>query len=58
MNIVTDNSKVIQALSKRIVELEEDKINLIEEFAEAECLGEVAKIARQHGYEALKELKP
>jgi hypothetical protein len=39
---------------RRIVELEKDKINLIEEFAEAECLGEVAKIARQHGYEELK----
>ena len=41
-------------LYKRIVELEKDKINLIEEFAEAECLGEVAKISRQHGYEELK----
>ena len=42
-------------MTKRIVELEKDKINLIEEFAEAACLGEVAKIARQYGYEALKE---
>ena len=49
---VTD---VIHNLEKSIVELEKDKINLIEEFAEAACLGEVAKIARQYGYEALKE---
>jgi hypothetical protein len=51
-------TKVIHNLEKRIVELEKDKINLIEEFAEAACLGEVAKIARQYGYEALKEPKP
>ena len=35
---------------KRIVELELSRKDLIEEFAEAECMGDLAKIARNHGY--------
>ena len=52
---MTISAALVIEMVKRIVELEKDKINLIEEFAEASCLGEVAKIARQYGYEALKE---
>ena len=37
-------------LEKRIAELKEQKKYLIEEFAEAECMGDLAKIARNYGY--------
>mgnify|MGYP003636733791 CR=1 FL=1 len=36
---------------RRIAELELSRKELIEEFAEAECMGDLAKIARNHGYE-------
>jgi hypothetical protein len=52
---MTISAALVVEMVERIVELEKDKINLIEEFAEAACLGEVAKIARQYGYEALNE---
>ena len=48
-------SDTIIEYSIKISELELSRKDLIEEFAEAECLGEVAKIARQYGYEALKD---
>ena len=35
---------------KKIAELEEQRKDLIEEFAEAECMGDLAKIARNYGY--------
>ena len=38
-----------------IAELEKEREELIKEFAEAECMGDLAKITRQYGYEALKE---
>jgi hypothetical protein len=38
-------------LKKRIAELEASRRDLIDELEEAECLGEVAKIARSYGYE-------
>jgi uncharacterized coiled-coil DUF342 family protein len=34
----------------RIAELEQQIKDLIEEFAEAECMGDLAKIARNYGY--------
>ena len=34
----------------RIKELEQERKDLIEEFAEAECMGDLAKTARNHGY--------
>jgi hypothetical protein len=34
----------------KIKELEQSRKDLIEEFAEAECMGDLAKIARNHGY--------
>lgn len=36
---------------EHITELELSRKELIEEFAEAECMGDLAKIARNHGYE-------
>ena len=39
----------------KIAELEKERGELIKEFAEAECMGDLAKITRQYGYEALKE---
>tara|TARA_R110000782_G_scaffold44639_1_gene99696 strand:+ start:135 stop:305 length:171 start_codon:yes stop_codon:yes gene_type:complete len=41
---------IIANFEKRIAELEEQRKNLIEEFAEAECMGDLAKIARNYGY--------
>tara|TARA_R110000823_G_C15787895_1_gene485823 strand:+ start:233 stop:499 length:267 start_codon:yes stop_codon:yes gene_type:complete len=38
----------------RIAELEKSRKSLIEEFAEARCLGEVAQIARGYGYDKNK----
>ena len=52
--IKTDNSTVIASLNDRIAELEKSRKSLIEEFAEAECLGEVAQIARGYGYDKNK----
>ena len=49
----TDQFQKAEVLSNallHIAELEKEKINLVGEFAEAECLGEVAKIARRSGY--------
>jgi hypothetical protein len=43
-------------LRDHIAELEQERKDLIEEFAEAECMGDLAKIARNYGYEA-KSLK-
>jgi hypothetical protein len=42
----------IKSLSdiKRIAELEKERKDLIEEFSEAECMGDLAKIARNYGY--------
>jgi uncharacterized protein (UPF0335 family) len=40
----------------KIEELEKERKDLIEEFAGAECMGDLAKIARNYGYEA-KALK-
>jgi ABC-type transporter Mla maintaining outer membrane lipid asymmetry ATPase subunit MlaF len=39
----------------KLQELEKEREELIKEFAEAECMGDLAKITRQYGYEALKE---
>ena len=41
----------LDAANKRIAELELSRKELIEEFAEAECMGDLAKIARNYGYE-------
>jgi hypothetical protein len=38
-------------LLERIAELELSRKELIEEFAEADCMGDLAKIARNYGYE-------
>jgi hypothetical protein len=46
----------IASLNEHIAELEKERKDLIEEFAEAECMGDLAKIARNYGYEA-KALK-
>jgi hypothetical protein len=40
---------------KRIAELELSIKDLIEEFAEASCMGDLAKIARNYGYEESKD---
>ena len=40
----------ISKRDERIVELEQQRKDLIEEFAEAECMGDLAKIARNYGY--------
>ena len=40
----------IEELETRIKELEQERKDLIEEFAEAECMGDLAKTARNHGY--------
>jgi cell division protein FtsB len=37
-------------LEERIAELERSRKDLIEEFAEAECMGDLGKIARNYGY--------
>ena len=44
-------NSAISRQQKRITELEESRRDLIEEFAEAECMGDLAKIARNHGYD-------
>ena len=49
--IITDNSTVIASLNDKIAMLEQGCKSLIEDFAEARCLGEVAKIARDYGYQ-------
>ena len=41
----------IDKMEARIKELEQDRKDLIEEFAEADCMGDLAKTARNHGYE-------
>jgi hypothetical protein len=45
----------IEGLIKQVAELEKERGELIKEFSEAECMGDLAKITRQYGYEALKE---
>tara|TARA_R110002072_G_scaffold152445_1_gene302096 strand:+ start:5111 stop:5419 length:309 start_codon:yes stop_codon:yes gene_type:complete len=45
-----NNFRLLADISK-IAELEQSRKDLIEEFAEAECMGDLAKIARNHGYE-------
>ena len=45
------NELIITALRERIVELEQGRKDLIEEFAEAVCMGDLASIARSYGYE-------
>ena len=48
------NIKLVSAnekLEARIAEIEADKIELIAEFAEASCMGDLSKIARNHGYD-------
>jgi len=41
----------IQYRADKIAEFELSRKELIEEFAEAECMGDLAKIARNYGYE-------
>jgi hypothetical protein len=50
---VTDT--VARLLLERIAELELSIKDLIEEFAEASCMGDLAKIARNYGYEESKD---
>jgi hypothetical protein len=45
----------IVKLTDRIAELELSRKDLIEEFAEASCMGDLAKIARNYGYEESKD---
>ena len=45
---------MVKAQIDRITELEKSRKSLIEEFAEARCLGEVAQIARGYGYDKNK----
>ena len=40
----------IVKLREHIAELELSRKELIEEFVEAECMGDLAKIARNYGY--------
>ena len=40
----------IDFMNNKIAELERSRKDLIEEFAEAECMGDLAKIARNYGY--------
>jgi uncharacterized protein involved in exopolysaccharide biosynthesis len=47
--------EIILEKDEKIAELEKEREELIKEFAEAECMGDLAKITRQYGYEALKE---
>ena len=41
---------LLNAKDERIAELEASRKELIEEFAEAECMGDLGKIARNYGY--------
>ena len=41
----------ISELESRVMVLKNESAVMVEEFAEAECLGEVAKIARGYGYD-------
>jgi hypothetical protein len=47
--------EIILEKDDKIAELEKERGELIKEFAEAECMGDLAKITRQYGYEALEE---
>ena len=50
--IIRGRDELIEnAVSSRIAELELSRKELIEEFAEAECMGDLAKIARNYGYQ-------
>jgi hypothetical protein len=40
-----------RGMDKATQEFELSSKDLIEEFAEAECMGDLAKIARNHGYD-------
>ena len=45
----------VESAVERITELELSRKELIEEFAEAECMGDLAKIARNYGYQEQSE---
>jgi hypothetical protein len=47
--------KEVYVLRNKITELELSIKDLIEEFAEASCMGDLAKIARNYGYEESKD---
>jgi hypothetical protein len=47
--------KLLGSAAERIAELELSHKDLIEEFAEASCMGDLAKIARNYGYEESKD---
>jgi uncharacterized protein YqeY len=49
-DILQIQMQVLQAEVAKNAELEKEIENLVGEFAEAECLGEVAKMARMYGY--------
>ena len=46
-----DVKNILNEQADRIAEIEADKIELIAEFAEASCMGDLGKIARNHGYD-------
>jgi hypothetical protein len=48
-------AKRLDAKDKQITELELSRKDLIEEFAEASCMGDLAKIARNYGYEGSED---
>jgi hypothetical protein len=52
---LANERELVRKKDERIAELEKEREELIKEFAEAECMGDLAKITRQYGYEALKE---
>ena len=47
----SDNKIRIAEMEKEQIKSHNSRIQLIEEFAEAECMGDLAKIARNYGYE-------
>jgi hypothetical protein len=47
---VLNLEKELVELRKANAELERSRKDLIEEFAEAECMGDLSKIARNYGY--------
>ena len=49
--LAEDVDELLEEKEKRITELELSRKELIEEFAEAECMGDLAKIARNYGYQ-------
>jgi hypothetical protein len=50
-SLIALNKKLVD----KITELELSIKDLIEEFAEASCMGDLAKIARNYGYEESKD---